>query len=418
MGRNDRWYILTDHLIVGNGEVIKDAAIYIDAGKIMKVDHSENVRPAGECKEFDARDYTIMPGMWDAHIHLIGARTMSILQWLAEPTGLLALRASADARKVLECGFTSVRDLGSGVSFYLKKAISEGSIIGPRIFAAGKMLSQTAGHGDVHSAPEHWVDHEGWLGEVCDGVDECRKAVRRQLRQGADVIKLCTTGGILSEIDLPHHSQFSMEELTVIVEEAHRFGKLVAAHAQGTEGIRDALKAGVDTIEHGIYLTDELADEMVEKNIIFVPTIAVISRIVQLGEELGVAEASLEKAKAAFKHHQESVRLAIKKGVQIASGSDFLGPTLAPHGENALELRELQQAGMNAMDVIRAATDIASRTVGKQDVLGTIESEKIADILFIKGNPEKDINILTEASNVVTIMKNGRMMIDRRKSKE
>ncbi len=414
MGKNDRWHVITDYLIVGNGEVIKDAALFIENGKLVKVDHSENVKPDESCNKLDAREYTVMPGMWDAHIHLIGARTMNILQWLTEPVGLLALRASVDAKKVLDCGFTSVRDLGSGVSFHLKRAINEGTIVGPRIFAAGKMLSQKSGHGDVHSAPEHWVDHEGWLGEICDGIDECRKAVRRQLRQGADVIKLCTTGGILSEVDLPHHSQFSMEELMVIVEEAHRFGKMVAAHAQGTDGIRDALKAGVDTIEHGIYLTDELADEMVEKNVIFVPTIAVISRIVNLGEQLGVAEVSLEKARKAFKSHQESVKLAIKKGVLIASGSDFLGPALAPHGENALELRELHQAGLKAMDVIQAATGVAARTAGRQDVLGTLESNKLADLLFIRGNPEKDINILADNSNVALIMKDGKIVIDRR----
>lgn len=414
MAKNERWHVITDHLIIGNGEVMSDAALYIDEGKIVKVDHSENVKPEKDCNELDAREYTVMPGMWDAHIHLIGARTMNILQWLAEPTGLLAIRASVDARKVLECGFTSVRDLGSGVSFQLKKAINEGTIIGPRIFAAGKMLSQKAGHGDVHSAPEHWVDHNGWLGEVCDGVDECRRAVRRQLRQGADVIKLCTTGGILSEVDLPHYSQFSKEELMVVVDEAHRFGKLVAAHAQGTDGIRAALEAGVDTIEHGIYLTDELADEMVEKNVIFVPTIAVISRIVRLGEQLGVAAVSLEKARKAFKSHQESVRLAIKKGVPIASGSDFLGPELAPHGENAVELNELHQAGLKPMAVIQAATGIAARTAGKQDELGTLENGKIADLLFIRGNPDKDITVLTNRSNVALIMKEGQLLIDKR----
>ncbi len=404
--------IYVNQIIDGFGAVIKDGALLIERNKIKKVGNSEDIQATdSSIRVIDARDYTLLPGLWDAHGHLTGERSVHLGQWLFGSPALKALRAYADAQKLLNIGITSVRDVGSAVALYLKEVINSGELRGPRIFAAGKILSQTAGHLDVHSAPLEFVHHNpSWMGELCDGVSECRKAVRKQLREGADLIKLCTTGGILSERDRPDLSQFSLEELMAIVEEAHRFDRRVAAHAQGTEGVKAAIEAGVNTIEHGIYLTEELCEMMVEKDIILVPTAAVIKQIVDVGEKFGLPEVSLAKARESFEAHLNSIKMAYKHGVKIAAGSDFLGPAMLPHGKNTMEIAILSDvAKMDPMDAIKSATIVAAETINKHHSIGGIKENYLADIILVDGNPLDDINILTDPDKIPLVMKDGKI---------
>ncbi|MFX0085829.1 MAG: amidohydrolase family protein [Candidatus Hodarchaeota archaeon] len=363
----------------------------------------------------DASGKTILPGLIDAHLHLLGIRSMNPVQWTLDTSALKAVRAVADVKKLIEAGFTSVRCAGSEVSVYLKKAIDEGTIQGPRIIAAHKVITQTGGHGDTHELPLGWVLRANTFWRMADGVDECRRAAREQIREGAGVIKICTTGGVLSEKDSPTQAQFVDEEITAMTTEAHRVGIKVMAHAQSPEGIQNAIRNGVDTIEHGIYLDDETIQMMLASNTIVVPTFAIVNALVTKGREAAVPEYGLIKAKTAHKEHIKSITLAHKAGVKIALGTDFCGPDIIPHGENAVELEIfVNQIGMTPMEAIKSATKIGAEALGIEKSIGTLEKGKIADLLIIDGNPLEDIATLQNKDDILVVMKNGQIIVDRR----
>jgi imidazolonepropionase-like amidohydrolase len=229
------------------------------------------------------------------------------------------------------------------------------------------------------------------------------------------VIKIMTTGGVLSEKDSPTHPQFVDEEVAAMVEEAHRVGLRVMSHAQSEVGIQLALRNGVDTIEHAIYLDDETIDLLLEKDAVVVPTFAIVDAIVKFGRAVGLPEYAMKKAEASHQAHLESIRRAFQAGVKIALGTDFAGPVGVAHGENAVELEILvEQVGMSPMEAIASATRIGAEALGLEDEIGTLSPGKQADLLIVDGDPSRDVGILRQKAAIELVMKSGRIAVDRR----
>ncbi|MFD1512687.1 metal-dependent hydrolase family protein [Halomarina rubra] len=377
-----------------------DVRIRVAEGRIDAVGPPEDVDADDEHFDHDV----VVPGLVDAHIHLAGSRVIDPMHWVTEDVATLTARATADCRKLLAAGFTSVRDVGSATGLGLKQAVAEGEIPGPRIYTSGKSISQTAGHGDTHSLPVEWVASDSGLATLADGEAECRKTARQRIRQGVDCLKIMTTGGVLSELDAPDQSQFTDREIRAFTEEAHRVGIPVASHAQGTPGVVSALENGVDTIEHGFYLDEHAIALFHEHDATFVPTLAIMHRIVEHGADHEMPEWGLRKAREAYEAHVDSVRRAYEADVPIALGTDFIGPDLVPHGENALEAELLvNEIGLSEMEAIRAGTSVAARTVPDDDI-GRVEEGAKADLLALGADPLDDISALRD---VETVYKDG-----------
>lgn len=402
-------------IIDGTGkDPIEDSEIVIEGNQITKIERHGSSELASNDRLIDATGFTVMPGLIDAHVHLIGGRSADPAKRLLEPPKLRTIRTVVDVKTLLEWGFTAVRDLGSSDGIYLKRAIDEGTIIGPRIMSAHKMLSQTAGHGDFHSVPESWLNDIDNFSIIVDGPDECRKATRSLARIGADCIKICTTGGGGSERDGPHQPQFTLEEIRAVTEEAHRVGKFVASHAQGLQGIKNALAGGVDTIEHGTYIDDETCEEMVRLNRILVPTIINVKLYVEQGGKYGMPEYALRKANISIQHKWKAIARASKIGVKIALGSDTSGTPPATHGVNARSLEiYVKECGMKPMEAILSATKNAACALNLEQSIGTIEQGKLADIILVKGDPLKDISLLSKQENIRMVIKDGQLAVAR-----
>jgi len=363
----------------------------------------------------DAAGKTVMPGLIDAHLHLMGIRGYNPILVYTDPPFLRATRGVADVRNLIEAGFTAVRCAGSNLSISLNRAIEEGTIPGPRIVASNLAISQTAGHGDLHMLPREWLAGPYFSSRIADGPDDCRKAAREQIREGAGVIKIMTTGGVLSEKDSPAQPQFVDEEVAAIVEEAHRVGLKVMSHAQSPAGIQLALRNGVDTIEHAIYLDEKTIDLLLEKNAVVVPTFAIVDAIVKYGRVAGVREYAMRKAEESHKAHIESIRNAFDAGVKIAAGTDFPGSPGVAHGDNAVELEIfVEQLGLSPMDAIISATRIGAEALGMDDKIGTLSPGKKADLLIVDGDPTQDIKILQDKSAIKLVMRSGQIAVDRR----
>jgi imidazolonepropionase-like amidohydrolase len=390
------------------GPPLDNSLVLIKNERIEAVGRVESLNIPKDAEVVDAAGMTVMPGLIDAHVHLIGIKNMNPLTWVIEPPVLRGMRSVFDVWKLVDCGFTTVRDCANPNGLYLKKAIEEGSIVGPRIVSCGLMITQTGGHGDVaHFLPVEWLHHRG-IARIADGVDECRKAAREQLREGADFLKLSSTGGVMSEKDLPTSSQYTIEEIKAVVDEARHVGIKTASHAQGTRGIKNALYAGVDTIEHGFYLDDEAIELMVKQNAFLTPTLAIVEAIVTKGARAGVPEVSLNKARSVQEAQHRSFEKACKAGVKIACGTDYLSdPFMGPMGENAIELELMVKAGRSPMDVIVSATKINAEALGLEHRIGTLEPGKWADMIIVKGDPLKNISLLKDKTNLVSVYKGG-----------
>jgi imidazolonepropionase-like amidohydrolase len=328
------------------------------------------------------------------------------------PTAVLAARAAKDAEKVLQAGFTTVREAG-GLGVYLARVVEEGLLAGPSIYAPGAILSQTGGHGDLHSLPLGWVNDfcaSGGPLALCDGVPECLKAVRTQLRLGAKVIKICASGGVMSELDHPIHQQFSDEELRAIVEEAVRAERVVMAHCHGKPGIMAALGAGVRTIEHGSYLDEEAATAMRESGAILVPTRFIVERGLQAKDRM--PPYAFEKLVAIADRHREAIQIAHEVGVDIALGTDIAtsgSDTVVPWGMNAWELVHLVDAGLSTLEAIEAGTANGPLTLGAQaPKAGQLKTGWAADLIAVDGNPIDDIAVLVDLANITHVWKSGR----------
>jgi imidazolonepropionase-like amidohydrolase len=379
---------------------VHDARVVVEDGTVAAVGPREEVSAPEDADRVDCTGEVVVPGLVDAHVHLQGSRSMDPMDWVTDSTALGTARATADLRSLLSAGFTAVRDVGSTTGLALRDAVDEGTIPGPRIYTSGQAISQTAGHGDVHFLPVEWVEDGDGISTLADGPAECRKETRRRLREGVDCLKIMTTGGVLSEKDAPDQSQFTDAEIGAMTEEAHRVGVPVASHAQGAPGIKSALRNGVDTIEHGFYLDEEAVDLFRETGATFVPTLSIMHRIVNHGADHGVPEYGLEKSREASEAHYDAVRRAYEAGIPIAAGTDFIGPDLVPHGENALELELFaDEVGMTEMDAIRAATSVAGRTVA-DDAVGGIAAGKYADLVALEADPLDDVSAVRDVAAV------------------
>ncbi len=377
--------------------------ILIKNGYIVEVGREGEIKKPPDVMYLDLGDLTILPGYIDAHVHLIGRRSYSPSENFVVPHDLKVIRAVEDCRKLIYAGFTTVRDMGSRIALSLKRGVNEGSIIGPRIIAAGRPISQTGGHGDIHYLPREDVIKKGIL--LADGPEECRRAVREAIRDGSDVIKIMTSGGVGSEKDAPWHPQFTVEEVRVIVEEAHRVGKLVASHAQGVEGIKIAILGGVDSIEHGYFLNNEVIQMMLDNDVYYVPTLCLVEVYKKSIEEgYDMPPWRLEKQRMCIEAMPKSFLAAYKAGVKIAAGTDYFGAPLREHGYNTDEMITMVKYGMLPMDAIKAGTKVAAECLGLGDKVGTLEPGKYADIVGVQGDPLNDISALRE---VKFVMKEG-----------
>jgi len=384
---------------------------------IITDDRIVDIVPAARLPEsvvrHDLSGMTLLPGLIDTHVHLLGQRSMDNSQMTFVGEGLRAARATADLGRLLAAGITTVRDCGSYTALALKQAVAEGSVPGPRIVACGRFIERTGGADDAPSMPVAWAQEGGpWAPRLADGPDEIRKAVREQLRAGADWIKTCTTGAVTTqESSRPDLLEWSDEEIGTLVEEAHRLGSRVAVHAHANAGIRQALNAEADTIEHGTFLDDETARMMAEQGKYLVPTLFVLNELVERGADFGTPAWVLAKAREVKVARQASLEAAFRHGVPIAMGTDIGGQDLLPHGRNAAELALLVAAGMSPSDAIVAGTSGAAHCIGLEADIGAIEPGKVADLIAVPGDPLHDIKVLQD---VLWVMQWGRVVHDRR----
>ena len=394
-------------LIPGRGDVIDDGVVTLEDNSISYAG------PAAEAPETpDAETVTtdtVMPGMWECHGHFIGIYSANIAEFHFTRPQLASMRVTADAGRVLDAGFTSVREMG-GLGTFLGRAVEEGQVRGPTIYGSGSALSMTAGHGDSHSMDLEAtrLSHIRAWGEdnVVDGPDQCRAGVRRMLRLGAKVIKIHASGGVMSELDDPHLPQFSKEELEAIVDEATRMERFVGAHCHGKRGIMAALEAGVKTIEHGTYLDEEVADALIENEAILVPTRWIIKYLQEEGPEKGMPEYAQKKMAVAAAHHADAISLAIEKGVKIALGTDMWATGL--WGRNAEELGLMVEVGMTPLQAIEAATANGPDTLGPQAPnAGQLQEGMDADVICVSGDPTADVSVLASPDNITHVFKNG-----------
>ncbi|MDQ4064553.1 MAG: amidohydrolase family protein [Actinomycetota bacterium] len=355
----------------------------------------------------------VMPGMWDCHGHFLGVTRLDLAEVMRTPIAVSAARIVGDAYAALMAGFTSIREPG-GLGVYLARVINEGLAVGPHVYGAGAILSQTAGHADIHEYPLKWIhdlaEQEGFI-HVCDGIDGCLVATRTQLRLGAAFIKVCASGGVLSQLDDPIHQQFRDDELEAIVGEAERFDRVVAAHCHGKPGIIAALNAGCRTIEHGTYLDEEAADAMIAKNAVLVPTRYIVDRLVGFGRERGVPDYAMRKIEAMADQHKAALQIAIEKGVTIALGTDIATSgedTVAPWGTHGSELRHLVDAGLEPLAAIQTATANGPLSLGRQaPQAGRLAEGFVADVIAVAEDPVGNIDVLAEPKNVTHVWKSG-----------
>src|SRR2546427_3232029 len=351
--------IEADLLIPGRGEPIKNGCVVFDRGTIAFAGSIEDAPKAAKGAPIVSVP-VLMPGMWDVHGHFMGIRTPDITETARTPVVVMAGRIVRDAERALHAGFTSVREVG-GFGVFLSRIVDEGTVPGPHIYGAGSALSVTGGHGDFHSLPLPFVldlSKIAGISVLCDGVPECLKAVRQQLRVGAEVIKVLASGGGMSEVDHPTHQQFSEEELRAIVEEAARADRVVAAHCHGKPGMMAALKAGVKTIEHGTYLDDEAVELLRDREAILVPTEFILERLVAFAKGGGVPDYAVPKAMAVAERHKKALALAIRSNVRIAVGTDIWmsgDAGMATWGMNGNEVVCLVEAGLASLRALAAA---------------------------------------------------------------
>ena len=395
-------------LIPGKGEPIQDGTVILEGNKIAYAGPTAGAplsTPGDETYSVPA----VMPGMWEAHGHFVGSPTPDLEVMATTEPGTLVARATADAAATVNAGITSLREMG-GVGISMKPVIDAGIIPGPTIYPAGSLLSPTGGHADIHGLPLDFVDSldsRGFIfSELADGVPEVLKAVRKQLRRGAAVIKICASGGVMSEIDHPIHQQFSHEELVAIVEEAGRAERYVGAHCHGEPGIVAALQAGVQTIEHGSYLTEESAEMMIDQGAILVPTRFVVAALLDMEDILPAY--AYRKGIMIADRHEMAMKIAIKAGVTIAMGTDIFvsGPM---YGKNSLEVKLLIDAGMTPLEAIEAATANGPLTLGPQAPLsGQLRRDYDADVIAFDTNPLEDVSVWGDPDRVTHVWKMGK----------
>jgi imidazolonepropionase-like amidohydrolase len=407
-------------LIDGTGSApLPDAAVLVKDNTIQGVGHVNSIRlPDAQTVEIDAGGGYILPGMIDTHVHVM-LEGVNVVRDMTTPFSMRFYNSVKYLKNTIDAGITSVRDAG-GADAGVKQAVESGVIVGPRLQISISVLTITGGHGDgwMRSGMEYdlFMAYPGFPSSRVDGVEDCRRKVREVLRAGADIIKICSTGGVLSPTDHPEYVQFSPEELEVIVREAaYRRGVKVMSHAQGAEGVKNAIRAGVHSIEHGIYLDDEALELMLKQGTFLVPTLLAPIAVLEAGEKGGMPEYGVRKAREVVEIHSESISRAHKAGVRISMGTDA---GVMPHGTNLRELGLMVNIGMTPMETIVATTKKAAECLGWEDRVGTIQSGKLADIILVKTNPLQDVRSLENVDNIVLVMKDGRVVKDIRTNRK
>ncbi|MCI2942076.1 imidazolonepropionase-like amidohydrolase [Staphylococcus cohnii] len=349
----------------------------------------------------DGTDKYLLPGMIDSHVHIM-EEMRPLTDKLATPFSYTFYRAIDHLKRTVNCGITTVRD-ALGADQGIKEAVQNGLILGPRMQISVNALTITGGHGDKLTKsgitmPSFIEDYPGLPTGICDGVEEVRKKVREMLRAGADVIKVHATGGVTSPTDHPDFTQFSIEELKVMVEEAQfRGNRKVMAHAQGLQGVKNCIAASIHSIEHGIYLDDEAIEKMKAQGTFLVPTLLAPVSVIEFADELGMSEGSVEKSKEVLEAHTTSFTKAVNAGVKIAMGTDA---GVFKHGTNLRELELMVEHGMTPMQAIVASTKTAAECLGYDNEIGTIETDKKADFIIVDDNPLDRIGILKNPDNI------------------
>ncbi|MFN8020113.1 MAG: amidohydrolase family protein [Acidimicrobiales bacterium] len=371
-------------LFDGTGSAPAPADVVIDGAEIVHV----GAPGTGDGDaSVDLTGRTLLPGLFDCHVHVMSAG-MDILRDLQTPFSYRFYVAAENLRATIGAGITSVRDAG-GADAGVKLAVQRRLVDGPRMQISLDMLSQTGGHGDEYfpcgqCVPIFSPSYPGKPSAIVDGPDEMRKRVREFVRDGADVIKVATSGGVLSVGSDPRRAHFRMSELEVLVEEATAAGRYVMAHAQATDGIKNAVRAGIRSIEHGIFLDDEAIEMMLERGTWLVPTLIAPVWVLEAVEHgASLSDASIRKARDVIQIHADAVRRAVEAGVKVAMGTDA---GVGPHGDNLRELGLMQRAGMTPTQVLRSATQEAARLLGVDDRLGTVEPGKLADLVVVAGD--------------------------------
>jgi imidazolonepropionase-like amidohydrolase len=387
-------------LDVRTGELRTNQAIVVEGEKIAQMGPANDVKAAAGDTTIDLPEATLLPGLIDAHTHLTFELSSLGYQGLGISTAREALHGARNARRTLEAGFTTVRNVGARdyADIALRDAINEGEVVGPRIVASGPALGITGGHCDENLLPPAFhFQGDG----VADGIEAVQHKVREVIKYGADVIKICATGGVLSKGDDPNASQYTLEEMKAIVADAHRLGRKVAAHAHGAEGVRWASEAGVDSIEHG-HLMDDAAIATLKKNGTYlVPTLFLTEYMQQNMERSEVPEFSKQKMRMVAAAAQQNAKKAFGAGVKVAFGTDA---AVYPHGMNAGEFHVYVKLGMTPLAAIQTATINAADLLGWTKQAGTLEPGKFADMIAVDGDPTKDVTTL---EHVKFVMKGG-----------
>jgi imidazolonepropionase-like amidohydrolase len=355
----------------------------------------------------DLKDKTVLPGFIDMHVHIEGQSSPNTyIQRFTLNDADVAFQSTVYAKNTLMAGFTTVRDLGgSGVNIALRNAINKGVIVGPRIFTAGKAIGTTGGHADpTNGMKKDLMGDPGPKEGVVNSEEDGKKAVRQRYKDGADVIKITATGGVLSVAKSGQNPQFTIEEIKAITETAKDYNMLTAAHAHGDEGMRRAILGGIKTIEHGTLMSEGTMDLMVKHNTFLVPTITAGKEVTENAKKPGYfPDVVAKKASEIGPKIQATFQLAYKKGVPIAFGTDA---AVFPHGENAREFVYMVEAGMPVVEAIKSATITNAELLGMGDNLGQLKAGFLADIVAVDENPEDDVNTLR---NVVFVMKEGKI---------
>ncbi|MEN9570498.1 MAG: hypothetical protein RL172_1729 [Bacteroidota bacterium] len=388
------------------GKVLTNKTIVVNQHKITAV-HDGFVSGTAVDKVVDLKNKTVMPGLMDMHVHVESQtkRNAAAERFVREAADV-AFQSVNYAHTTLMAGFTTVRDLGgSRVNIALRNAINSGTTIGPRIYTAGKTIATTGGHGDnTNGLKREFSGDPNPVDGVVNGPDECRQAVRQRYKEGSDLIKVTATGGVLSQAKDGSGAQFTEEELTAIVQTATDYGFKVAAHAHGAEGMKRAIRAGVSSIEHGTFMDDEAIELFKKHGTWYVPTIIAGKSTADSAKIPGYySDIVTPKALATGPKIQASFARAYKAGVKIAFGTDA---GVFVHGKNYLEFFYMTEAGMPALEAIKCATINAATLLGVDNILGSIEQGKLADIIAVDGDPEKDILVM---GKVVFVMKDGKI---------
>jgi imidazolonepropionase-like amidohydrolase len=392
-------------LIDGNGgDPVRGATVVVEGETIAAVNRDGAIPRGAEV--IDAGEMTVMPGMIDCHVHL-SAERFSPNVLLMTPYSLAVARCLHNARRTLEAGFTMLRDAGM-TPRGVKQAIDQGLFPGPRLRVAVGILSQSGGHGDqtMPNGAHIMSEAPDMPSGVCDGIEGVRRKTREMLRAGADQIKVCTSGGVLSPNDEPGATGFSPEEIATIVYEARAAGRTVMAHAQATQGIKNAVLGGIASIEHGIYLDEETIHEMKQRGTFLVPTLVAPVWVLRNAEQNpgSMPDYAVRKTHEVLKAHKDSISMAIAAGVKVAMGTDS---GVGPHAVNAEELQLMVECGMTPMQAIVATTKTAAECVNLGHLTGTLEPGKRADLLGVDGDPLADIRVLQEQERLALIMKDG-----------